>query len=366
MSEINKLKHTTTLEKLPQSRLKVIVTIPWGEVKGQLALAKKKVLNEADIKGFRKGNVPEEVFVKQFGTFPFFQELAYAAVDSTYVSALTENKVLAIGKPEVNLKSFGEDQDVVYEILVDVLPEVKLPDYKSLHTEFPEIAAEVIGDEEVEDAVKDIKAWRKQKPNMSEEEKKAAEESELTAEDLKAMGVESGDLQDLKSKIKDNLITEKVMVAKDKRRNQIFEALISGTEGDMPQALVENELLKMQDRITADLSQMGIGFQDYLKHLGKTEAEWKESEKIQAEKNAKLQIALAQIAKEEKIGPSEAAIQKEVAHLKLHYPDVSEQRLYEYSVERMTNTYIMEYVMTGEKPNEDELFKVDHEHDHSH
>lgn len=366
MSETKTIKHTTTLEKMPQSKMRVTVTIPWKEVEGQLAAAKKKVLNEAEIKGFRKGNVPEEVFIKQFGTFPFFQEVAYSAVDSTYVSALTDNKVLAIGKPEVNLKSFGENQDVVYEILVDVLPEVELPDYKSLHTKFPEVAADVVGDEEVEDAIKDIKAWRKQKPNMTDEEKKAAEAEDLSEEDLKVMGVASGNLEELKAKIKDNLVAEKVMVAKDKRRNQVFEALVNGTEGDMPQALVENELLKMQDRITADLSQMGVGFQDYLKHLGKSEAEWRESEKVQAEKNARLQIALSQIAKTEKLGPSEAAIQKEVAHLKLHYPDISEQRLYEYSVERMTNTYIMEYVMTGEKPNEEELFKIDHEHDHQH
>lgn len=362
MSEKSTIKHTTVTEKLTGSKLKVTVTIPWKEAEGKLAEAKKKVLSEADIKGFRKGNVPEDIFVKQFGTFPFFQEMAYAAVDATYAEALIENKVLAIGKPEVNLTSFGEDKDVVYDIVVEVLPEVKLPDYKKLHTQFPEVAAEVVGDEEVENAIKDIKAWRKQKPGMTEEEKKAAEESELSEDDLKAMGVASGKLEDLKAKIKDNLVAEQQMIAKDKRRNQIFEALVNGTEGEMPQTMIDNELLKMQDRIVADLAQMGVGFADYLKHLNKTEAEWKESERAQAEKNAKLQIALAQIAKTENIGPSEVAIQKEVEHLKHHYPDVSEQRLYEYSLERMTNTFIMEYVMTGQIPNEEELFKIDHEH----
>lgn len=362
MSDTTNLKHTTKVEKLPESRLKVTVTVPWTEVEIKVTEAKKKVLAEADIKGFRKGNVPEDIFVKQFGTLPFFQEAAYAAMDATYVAALTDNKVLAIGKPEVRIASFGEGQEVVYDIIVDVLPEVILPEYKTLHTQFPEVAAEVVTDADVEEAIKDIKAYRLQKPGMSEDEKIQIADTELSEEDLKAMGIASGKLEDLQTRIRENLTAEKVMIAKDKRRNQILEALVNGTTGEMPKTIVDNELFKMQDRIVADLSQMGVGFVDYLKHLGKTEEEWKESEKVQAEKNARLQMALAQIAKNEKLGPSEAAIQKEVAHLKLHYPDIAEQRLHEYSVERMTNTFIMEYILTGQVPNEEELFKVDHEH----
>jgi FKBP-type peptidyl-prolyl cis-trans isomerase (trigger factor) len=356
------MKYTSTVENLPESRVKILVTIPWKEVETKVKGAKKKVLAEADIKGFRKGSVPEDVFVKQFGDFPFYQEAAYAVVDATYVTALTENKVLAIGRPEVNLTSFGQDKDVVYEILVDVMPEVKLPDYKKLHTQFAEIPADVVGEEEVAEAIKDIKAWRKQKPNMTDEEKKAAAEAELSDEDLKAMGVESGKLEDLENKIRENLTSEKIGQAKDKRRTQILDALVNGVEGDMPKAMVDNELLKMQDRITADLSQMGVGFPDYLKHLNKTEEEWRESEKVQATKNAKLQVALAQISKLEKMAPSDVAIAKEVEHLKMHYPDIDEARLREYSIERMTNTFVLEYILTGETPKEEELFKVDHEH----
>jgi hypothetical protein len=57
-------------------------------------------------------------------------------------------------------------------------------------------------------------------------------------------------------------------------------------------------------------------------------------------------------------------IEKEVQHLKLHYPEIDEQRLREYSAERMMNTFVLEYVVTGKLPNEEELFKVDHEHNH--
>jgi FKBP-type peptidyl-prolyl cis-trans isomerase (trigger factor) len=358
-----KIKKVET-EKLPKSQVKLTVTLAWEDIKGELAAAKKKVLAEAEIKGFRKGAVPEDLFIKQFTDFPFYQEMAYAAVDKTFAEVLIEEKVPVISRPNISIKEFGESKDVVYEILGDVLPEVTLPEYKTLHSKYKEEVVGEVTDQEVEDAIGDIKAWRKQKPNMTEEEKKEAEEAVLSEEDLKAMGVESGKLEDLKTKIRSNLEEEKSLRSQDTRRNKILEDLVNGTSGEMPEAMIENELLKIKDRIIGDLGQMGVSFADYLKHLNKTEEEWKLSEKLQAEKNAKLQMALAQIAKVEKIGPSEVAIEKEVQHLKLHYPEIDEQRLREYSAERMMNTFVLEYVVSGKLPNEEELFKVDHEHNH--
>jgi trigger factor len=200
------------------------------------------------------------------------------------------------------------------------------------------------------------------------EEKTGSEDvnlEDITQEDVKSMGIDSGKIEDLKIKIKENLIEEKRFKSIDLRRNQILSKLIDETKGDMPKSFVDNELLKIKNKIEGDLSNMGITFADYLKHMQKTEEEWMAGEKEQASKNAKLQIALLEISKKEKVAPSDVAIETEVQHLKLHYKDIDEARLREYATERMTNTFVLEYIMTGKLPDEKELFKIDHEHDHN-
>jgi hypothetical protein len=77
-----------------------------------------------------------DIFVKQFTDFPFYQEMAYAAVDKTFAEVLIEEKVPVISRPNISIKEFGESKDVVYEILGDILPEVILPEYKTLHSKY--------------------------------------------------------------------------------------------------------------------------------------------------------------------------------------------------------------------------------------
>jgi FKBP-type peptidyl-prolyl cis-trans isomerase (trigger factor) len=359
-----KVKTEVKIESIENSQQKITVTIKFADAKKYLEVAKKKVMTEADIKGFRKGQVPESVFIAQFGNFPIYQELAYTLVDKTYTDVLIENKVQAIGRPEISVIDFGEDKDVVYEMIFDVMPTVTLGDYMKLHSEFPEVKHEDVTEFDVDEAVKDIIAWRKQKPGQIESPSESNEDvKELTEEEVKSMGIESGLVFDLRNKLKTNLKEEKEFKAKDLRRNQIISKLIDETKGEMPKSFVDNELLKIKDRIIGDLSNMGVTFADYLKHMKKSESEWMEGEREQAKKNAKLQIALLEISKKEKVAPSDVAVEAEVTHLKLHYRDIDEARLREYSRERMTNTFVLEYVMTGKLPDEKEMFKVDHSHD---
>jgi FKBP-type peptidyl-prolyl cis-trans isomerase (trigger factor) len=359
-----KIKVEVKIENQPASQQKITVTIKQGDAQVKYAAAKKKVLSEVDIKGFRKGQVPEANFIAQFGTQPIYQELAYMLVDATYTDVLIDNKVQAIGRPEISVADFGEGKDIVYEMILDVMPTVDLGDYMSLHKDFKEVAQESVTEFDVEEALKDVTAWRKNKPGNTEE----VQNQELTEEDIKAMGIESGKVDDLKIKLRANLEEEKNFKSKDLRRGQILNKLIEDTKGDMPKSFVDNEILKIKDRIVGDLSQMNVSFADYLKHMGKSEEEWMLTQIDQANKNAKLQIALLEISKKEKVAPSDEAVEAEVAHMKLHYKDVSEDRIREYSKERMTNSFVLEYIMTGKLPDEKELFKVDHdhgEHDHS-
>jgi trigger factor len=184
---------------------------------------------------------------------------------------------------------------------------------------------------------------------------------EVNAEFLKAVG-NFASLEDLKKQIKEGIEAEKKYKSEDGRRVEIIETLIGDSKGEVPESLIANELKKIEDRMNADLSQMGTNIDGYLKMMKKEKSEWLEQQREVAIKNAKLQILLLQIAKEEKIELEKDVLEGEVAHMLLHYPGLEEDRLRAYSEERMLNSLVLELLQNGKLPEQKEFFKVDHEH----
>lgn len=354
----NKFTYNAKIEKLENSKVKVTVTVASKDFETLENEAKTKVLSEAKMNGFRDGKVPYEAFVKAYGTLPVRQEMGYSAVDKTYIDVIIGEKIEAIGKPEISILKITPGEDFEYQILTDVLPQVELGNYKTYHKEF---VLEVESDptkEEVEDALEELRRMRITKNENGEEVLPELDEKFLkSAGDFKTV-------EELKERIETNMRNEKKWRAEEKRKGQIYEKLISDTKTEIPASLVENELEKMEERIKGDLAQMGVTFEDYLKHLKKTLGEWKESEKENAKKQVILQLALHAVAKKEDIKVSTETLDNEVAHLLAHYKDIDPERARAYTEEKMTNTLVAEFIVNGKVPDEKELFGSHEGHNH--
>ena len=81
------------------------------------------------LKGFRPGKVPKEVLKKQFGK-AIYGEVLDQVLKETSTKALQENNIKPAGQPKIDLKSFGEDKELEYEIVVTELPKI---DVKALN-----------------------------------------------------------------------------------------------------------------------------------------------------------------------------------------------------------------------------------------
>jgi trigger factor len=84
------------------------------------------------IAGFRPGKAPLEVVEKNVNQ----QELQSAFIDNVlnfyYMQAMTKENLRVVGEPTVNIKKFVPFDTFEFEIIVDVLGEVTLPDYKKI------------------------------------------------------------------------------------------------------------------------------------------------------------------------------------------------------------------------------------------
>lgn len=351
----DKIKFNVKIENLENSKVKVLVTVPSKDFETLLEAAKTKVLAGAKLNGFRDGKVPYEAYVKSYGEFGIRQEMGYMAVDKTYVEVIISEKIEAIGQPEIAILKVTPGEDFEYQITTDILPKVELGDYKKYHKEVNLEEIVVATDEEVNDAVEELRRMRMKEGTTDLPE---IDEAFLkTAGDFKT-------IDELKQRIRDNINNEKNWRAEEKRKGQIFEKLITDTKTEVPNSLIENELAKIESKIDGDLAQMGVSFADYLKHMKKTHSEWKEGEKENAKKQVILQLALHAISKKEDIKVSEETLKNEVAHLMAHYKDLDIERAKAYTEEKMTNSLVAEFITTGKVPNEKELFGSHEGHNH--
>ncbi len=124
------MKHK--LEKLPKSRVKITIEVPQDEMVKHFEEAYKKLAPTVDIKGFRPGFAPKSLTLEAIGFGRYQQAVLDAALPVSYSEAIRQNKIYPIHGPAVSIKQFGEDKDFIYEVEVDVIPEIKVADYKSV------------------------------------------------------------------------------------------------------------------------------------------------------------------------------------------------------------------------------------------
>ncbi len=92
----------------------------------------KELSQDLEIKGFRKGNVPIEIAKEQLNKEAILSKAAEKAAQKEYNEYLLENDPQVISQPELNVLKLAENNDFLFKIKITLLPEVILPDYKSI------------------------------------------------------------------------------------------------------------------------------------------------------------------------------------------------------------------------------------------
>ncbi|HEY4482569.1 MAG TPA: trigger factor [Candidatus Paceibacterota bacterium] len=99
-----------------------------GHRKGALANLGKN----AELPGFRKGMVPEEILAERLGHGPILEEMAELALSEAYPKIIEEHKIDAVDRPHIQITKLAMDNPLTFKIRQTVLPDIKLPDYKKL------------------------------------------------------------------------------------------------------------------------------------------------------------------------------------------------------------------------------------------
>ena len=128
------------------NKKEINVKIEGKEWKDALDKAFKEKVKTANVDGFRKGKVPRDIFEKKFGKESLYLPASDYVVESAYIKALEDSKLIPVVQPSVDIKNVDEN-GIEFTFKIITKPEVKIKKYKGLNVKPEEIK---VSKEEIE------------------------------------------------------------------------------------------------------------------------------------------------------------------------------------------------------------------------
>jgi len=343
--------YTSKLELLEDSSEAVLeVEVSWDELQKARAKAFIEIQKNITLDGFRKGNAPEKMIVEKFGEMYILGEGAEIIIDETYGKLLEEHKLNTIGHPDVSIVKLAEGNPLVFKVKVALMPKAELPDYKEIAKEVGKTKKEVaVEEKEIEETMEEIRKHRaheemhKKGIPHTEGDDKDMVLPEVNDEFVKTLG-DFANVSDFKIKLKENILNEKKLKEKQRVRLAIVEKIIEKSKLVIPSVLVESEQDKLVNQFKGDLAQYGMKPEDYLASIKKTEEDLRKEWRGEAEKRAKMNVVLAEIAIKEKLEPNKEEVESQAGQLLAMYADLDPLRAKVYVEHMLTNEEVFKFL----------------------
>jgi len=123
----------TTVTELPDSRVRVQVEVPPGEVEGRVEQRARQLGRQLKLPGFRKGKVPAPLVLQRVGREAVLDEAVRDSLASWYSDAIATAGIVPVGDPQVDLGDLPpQGQALEFSIEIGVLPKAELGEYEGL------------------------------------------------------------------------------------------------------------------------------------------------------------------------------------------------------------------------------------------
>jgi trigger factor len=178
----------TTVTELGESRVRLQVQVPPGEVEGRLERKAQQLGRELKLPGFRRGKVPAPLVIQRIGREVVLEEAVRDTLSSWYSDAIESAGIVPVGDPQLDLGELpSHGQALEFSIEIGVLPKAELGDYKGLEVarREPEVADEQIQQE--------IDAMRERLARLQTAERPAAAGDFVVVDYVGSLAVESPD-----------------------------------------------------------------------------------------------------------------------------------------------------------------------------
>ena len=139
--------------------------IPAADFEKEVDAKIDQIAKTTKLPGFRPGKAPKAM-LKQKYRASVLGEVLDDMLKNAADEIIKDNKLRPAVMPEINLTVFGDGKDIEFDVVVEVLPEIKLGDFSKITLE--KLTAEVPA-EEVEKAIRYVAESRKETAKVEED-----------------------------------------------------------------------------------------------------------------------------------------------------------------------------------------------------
>ncbi len=239
------IEDTTSVKKT------IHVEIPSEEVKKELDKAYKELSKTAVIKGFRKGKAPRKVLEAKFRK-DVHAELVPRLIQDAFSSVLEDNDLNIVGGPQVDPPELDPDKAYVFDIKIEVKPELDEIDFKGINIKK---TMHKISEDEVEAQIQMIRKTMAKKETVKEA--RPVKEGDFVLIDYQ--GFVDGKPFDKTPKIENYVMA----IGSDTMPKEFTEKLI----GVIPEQELEIDVVYPDDAQNTELAGKTITYKVFLKEI---------------------------------------------------------------------------------------------------
>ena len=140
----------TTVKKLSDTKVELTISLGSEELSAAEQVALTKMASDLKVPGFRKGKVPVSVAAKHVNPAALQEQTLDNALSKAVAEAFMAEKIQALDRPAVDVKKFVPGQELEFTAEVEIIPPVKLGNYKKLKAKRQAVKVE---DKEVEEII---------------------------------------------------------------------------------------------------------------------------------------------------------------------------------------------------------------------
>ncbi|MFH1423447.1 MAG: trigger factor [Candidatus Nealsonbacteria bacterium] len=267
-----------SIQKLAKSQVEIKFEVTAEEFRIFIDKAILKLGESIEVEGFRKGKAPKETIEKMLGQEAILKTASQECIRENYLKVVKEQNLEPLGQPEISVLKLAPNNPLEFKAVVAILPEITIADYREITSKIKK---------------KEVK---------------------VTPEEI------------------EKLKQEKEKIEQEKLRQEILNKIADASKMEIPEVLIDSEKGRMMATIKEQVPQMlGIGFEEYLKKINKTEKEMLDSFLPEAGKRIKNSLVLREIQKKEKMEISEKELSDEMAKIAKQNPNLDKNQLREYT-----------------------------------
>lgn len=162
----------TVMKKISETEVEIKVVLGAEEMEEAHGRAVAKLARKVKVPGFRAGKAPMDLAEQRIEQTALLDEELNMAVNVAVVKACAENKVQPLVLPKVEVEKFVPKEMMEFVMRAEVLPEVKLGDYKKLKARRKEIE---VTEKDVEEILENIALMRAKRVKVERAVKKGDE-----------------------------------------------------------------------------------------------------------------------------------------------------------------------------------------------